>query len=647
MSHKIAAPPISPFYDRVVYADADSTSQVEDGTVANPYKTLQAALDARPAPADADAANTPWYIRASGVFDENLVWPTEGVVRVIGQGTCDVGTAGGPARTISWVSTGTFVGVQNVLGLENVTLYGAITASEGAPAPTNSTLDIKDCTFSGAVDVSLVDNSAVLVDRCSFAGGLNCALSALTMVDSSTTGSNITCDSLVEMRRTQVDGGLLIAGTGTDESIIERCSVAANVTLRSARDLRHTTITGNLLVTGSATVTRMSYCTFGGNVAIPEVEFMDHCTFGGTLSVSGGATDPVMNHCNFLGLVNITGGPVLDRATGCVFAANIVVDAAPTRGFFGCQIVGNFSGPAGSYKVDGATRGLSSPAFSGGATLDSVGVANLVDLDDTPAGYGSAGQVLTSNGSDAATWEDPASGGDGSDWVNQPGVITDFSDDTPYYDLGTGVDSDGEATAVGVGTIGGGAALRYTTDGTATLVGRFLCDIPGGDCVVAARIRTAVHGVGVSATTTMFAAALVSFFLGTDRVVDEHRSVGFYRRNQDHDSGGIGYVQGRRDLALTASVSSNNSGITGPRLGSTIDVVFQLSGTTLTAYVSDPGGGGTSFISWSLSLAQAAAPKQLVTMASGGPTAAHTVTVDVLAVAPPGVFTSYPLFDLD
>jgi len=31
MSHKIAAPPIGPFYERVVYADADSTSQDEDG----------------------------------------------------------------------------------------------------------------------------------------------------------------------------------------------------------------------------------------------------------------------------------------------------------------------------------------------------------------------------------------------------------------------------------------------------------------------------------------------------------------------------------------------------------------------------------------------------------------------------------------
>ena len=38
-----------------------------------------------------------------------------------------------------------------------------------------------------------------------------------------------------------------------------------------------------------------------------------------------------------------------------------------------------------------------------------TGVDTLIGLTDTPAGYGTDGQVLTTNGTDAATWEDASS----------------------------------------------------------------------------------------------------------------------------------------------------------------------------------------------------------------------------------------------
>lgn len=38
-----------------------------------------------------------------------------------------------------------------------------------------------------------------------------------------------------------------------------------------------------------------------------------------------------------------------------------------------------------------------------------TGVDTLIGLTDTPAGYGTTGQVLTTNGTDAATWEDAPS----------------------------------------------------------------------------------------------------------------------------------------------------------------------------------------------------------------------------------------------
>ena len=70
-----------------------------------------------------------------------------------------------------------------------------------------------------------------------------------------------------------------------------------------------------------------------------------------------------------------------------------------------------------------------------------TGVDTLIGLVDTPAGYGTDGQVLTTNGTDAATWEDAPS---------PIGIDTGFvTRDSAYSSVG-----DHEGTVLSIGTAG-------------------------------------------------------------------------------------------------------------------------------------------------------------------------------------------------
>jgi hypothetical protein len=77
-----------------------------------------------------------------------------------------------------------------------------------------------------------------------------------------------------------------------------------------------------------------------------------------------------------------------------------------------------------------------------------TGVDLLTGLVDTPAGYGSAGQVLTTNGTDAATWEDAPS---------PIGIDTGFiTRDAAYSSIG-----DHEGTVLTIAPVGALAQVHY------------------------------------------------------------------------------------------------------------------------------------------------------------------------------------------
>jgi len=74
MSHKIAAGPTAPFAaGNTVIVDGASTAASADGTAGYPFKTIQAALNARPTPVNAVEAFTGWYIAVlPGTYEEDL-----------------------------------------------------------------------------------------------------------------------------------------------------------------------------------------------------------------------------------------------------------------------------------------------------------------------------------------------------------------------------------------------------------------------------------------------------------------------------------------------------------------------------------------------------------------------------------------------
>ena len=87
-----------------------------------------------------------------------------------------------------------------------------------------------------------------------------------------------------------------------------------------------------------------------------------------------------------------------------------------------------------------------------GLVFGAAGAETLTELTDTPAGYGNNGQVLMTNGTDAATWEDAPS---------PIGIDTGFvTRDSAYSSIG-----DHEGTVLTLAAVGALAQVHYW-DGT-------------------------------------------------------------------------------------------------------------------------------------------------------------------------------------
>ena len=132
-----------------------------------------------------------------------------------------------------------------------------------------------------------------------------------------------------------------------------------------------------------------------------------------------------------------------------IFTMQDIVDSVTVGGGIDFTELGDtpsvYSGAAGQAAIVNPTED--------GLIFGPAGAESLIELNDTPAGYGTNGQVLMTNGSNAATWEDAPS---------PIGIDTGFiTRDAAYSSIG-----DHEGTVLTIGPVGALAQVHYW-DGTA------------------------------------------------------------------------------------------------------------------------------------------------------------------------------------
>jgi hypothetical protein len=329
--------------------DKASTSATEDGTVANPYKTIQAAINARPAAASALEAAQGCTIKvASGSYEEHLTVAGAGLVYIEAQGIVLLGDLATPRNVTYTPITGAF-GESNGLHLTGIySLLGAMSISAAGGVQVGVELD--RCIFV-SMDGSGITTSgtATLTTKASSISG-TAAFNGAVAAESCAIG-NLYSEDLVSQRCTF--GGL-----------------ESTVWTSGAHDI----------------VTTYAYVTTLGT--------LDGCSIGTTLTLVGVGTR--ISASTFGGLVTFAAdAPAVYSST---FAASItVVDT--TAVFLGCTIAGTFTGPVSSYRVDGSTNSLSSGvSLAGGATLALVDEAasSSGGVDSLPFTFDNATAQLAS-----------------------------------------------------------------------------------------------------------------------------------------------------------------------------------------------------------------------------------------------------------
>jgi len=389
MSHKLPGPPSGPF--AAVYVDLNSPSADEDGSYAHPYKTIQAALDAKPAPTTALEAAIPWVVHiAPGVYEEDLTIPSTGRTILQGQSFSSLG-GGGPARSITHTATtgafseanGLLMYFMNVTGdvdiiaagavetgleLENCGVDGDVTSTIGTPA--NSSVDIRD----GSIGGSLISQCPAILKGVNVNGDITSY--QLEARDSQ-------CDNLTVSDETQ---------------LLHRCEVGGNANLADVTRIERTTIGGTLIQAGPLNL--IEDTGVSGNATVGAVTTARNVGFGGTLTTTGVCGQ--FHGCKVASLATFAAdGP--DFFT-CGFEAVTVVDILSR--WSDCEITGNFNGPAGSYRADGPTQDISTLTLIPPATLSSVAgpATPAAGADTTAVHVNVAGEIngITTKGSPAA-----------------------------------------------------------------------------------------------------------------------------------------------------------------------------------------------------------------------------------------------------
>lgn len=356
MSHKMPGPPIGPFAS--AYVDAASVSAIEDGSLANPYKTIQAALDAKPVPADALEESLPWQIMvAPGSYPEDLMIPAKGRILLGSRdGFFLLGDAG-PPKGITWNPEVGDFGGEAALVLRNCTMTGSLTVT-GAVGATVS-MDFRDVGIDGnlTATVDVPANCQLDMDTCEIGGTINADLRIITE-NLDVTGATV-CD---EFTGVNVRCGDL---TVTANATVIRGTISGNFTALIG-NLDATAVSGTLTILASGQYIKNSYVT--GNALVPALDHITNSRFGGTLTTTGDLK--VMFGTQVTDLTTLANnGP---QCHGCKFSGGVLVTDTASQ-FFNCTIFGDFDGPAGSMRFDGGTQSLSSAVVPvSGATLDPI-----------------------------------------------------------------------------------------------------------------------------------------------------------------------------------------------------------------------------------------------------------------------------------
>lgn len=132
-----------------------------------------------------------------------------------------------------------------------------------------------------------------------------------------------------------------------------------------------------------------------------------------------------------------------------IYTMQDIIDSVTTGGGIDFVELGdtpdNYTGAAGQAAIVNPTED--------GLIFGPAGAETLTELTDTPAGYGTTGQVLTTNGTNASTWEDAPS---------PVGVDLALNTRTnPYSAAG-----DHEGTVLSIGTLGLTVGTVYYWNGT-------------------------------------------------------------------------------------------------------------------------------------------------------------------------------------
>lgn len=414
MSHNVDIPPIGLWpASRVVYANGDALAgSTADGSLARPYASLQAAIDARPAATGGDPfLDDGWFIIAEGIFAENLVLPTDGGGIVIGSTSTEGRTVvGNPAggTTITWAA-GSFI-PPTILVLRNLTVWSSFVLSGGIAAGFFFTAT--DCLFEGnfTSSGSLIPSSALRFTRCGFYNGdptfidwpgavffRSCEFSPSTqainaydlgeLTDCGSVYSNITATnnlgtaSEVRITNSHFFGDVVISH---NLALISGCIFEAAFSGPLGYNLNNYPPAG------------IEDCRFksGGNIS--DFKYISNSVSDGNFVLNGGSFHPDANITNsrFVGLFQCLSGSIFRNAVQCEFA-NITIDFQP-QGFFLCKIAGTLTGPPNSYARDEVTDYLSTVGLLGGATSVYVGLGTPIS---TPG-------VGNTTAGDLALWDD-------------------------------------------------------------------------------------------------------------------------------------------------------------------------------------------------------------------------------------------------
>lgn len=325
---------------RTVYVDLGSPTPVEDGTRDNPYKTIQAALDARPGTTTIEESEIPWVLLiASGFYPEDLTIPPTGIFALQAEGVVAIGnpfsmvggniTYDAGANNLDEDSSLTFS-----RGGGAIFVFGIITIT--CPTGREVTLNAEGCQFVDINATGVVDSEAL----------------RYKWVD-------VQCNAFLAP---QSSGELIRVETGGDNGTVtlerveraeqSRFSGGGAVTIDSAEIFDDVLVQSGFTCT--TTIQQMHRCTFQGTFTIGGIFKATACTFEAAYAETNGGA--FFQDSVFLSTADWTLAP--SHLVNCEFQENITFGSLPFGdggGFTNCIFINStrlFTGPAESLVMD-------------------------------------------------------------------------------------------------------------------------------------------------------------------------------------------------------------------------------------------------------------------------------------------------------